>query len=70
MHNIAMNKSKIDVVEQQPRVRSAPKHAKCSRQLRTLDVVELNRAWEGHRELLIPESNISVLEIQCKEMIV
>jgi len=69
VHNIAMNKSKRDSAEHQLSARSAPKRAKCSRQLKTLDIIELNQAWEGHRELLIRASNIAVLEMQYKRMI-
>lgn len=59
----------MDSAEHQWSTRSAPKHAKCSRQLKTLDIIKLNQAWESHRELLIPTSNIAVLEMQYKGMI-
>lgn len=68
VHNIAMNKSKMDSAEHQLNARSAPKHAKCSRQLKTLDIIKLNQAWEGRRELLIPTSSIAVLEMQYEGM--
>lgn len=59
----------MDSAEHQLSARSAPKHAKCSRQLKTLDIIKLNQAWEGHRELHIPTSNIAVLEIQRNDRV-
>ena len=66
VHKIALNESKMDSAEHQLSARLAPKRAKYSRQLKTLDIIRLNQAWEGHGELLFPTSNTALLEMQYK----